>query len=391
MKLLRLIGGLDPEHGGPPVSSVNACIAAQRAGADTTFAFPMAGDPRGPLADTLDRLRNEGVEIQLFPYSPGWGAHGESWGVSFALSRWIGQHYAHYDIIHCHGAWQMVTYVMARRAGNAPPIVLTPHESMTAFDIAQSSSTLTGRLKKHLRKYYSDRLALFVMSSHLEARDSLPDDRDGSDRIAVIPHPVHDETETAATSDSRSLSSSGLRLGYLGRLHAKKNVDVILGALKGLNDEITLSIAGDGPERAALEALATNLGLNHRISWRGFIEEHRKQDFFQGIDVLLLPSDYECFGMAAAEAMIRGIPVITTPDTGIAEIILDHGGGDIVAAEAVTLQAAIGSLAVNPDIRAKKGQQAAEAAHKSLSFAAYGAEMTRHYETLLAGQKPSRP
>ena len=61
MKLLRLIGGLGPEHGGPPVSSVSACIAAQRAGAETTFAFPITDEPRGALADAVVRLRAEGV------------------------------------------------------------------------------------------------------------------------------------------------------------------------------------------------------------------------------------------------------------------------------------------------------------------------------------------
>ena len=54
MKVLRLIGSLDPRHGGPPVSSLNSCIAVQRAGAETTFAFPVEGGVL-PSAGALGR------------------------------------------------------------------------------------------------------------------------------------------------------------------------------------------------------------------------------------------------------------------------------------------------------------------------------------------------
>jgi len=383
MKLLRLIGGLDPEHGGPPVSSLAACIAAQRAGADTTFAFPMKGEPGGALADALTRLRAEGVETKHFPYSAAWGKHGESWGISLDLARWITRNDRHFDIIHCHGAWQMATLLAAHRAGSGPPVVLTPHESLTDFDLAHSSNAVTGRLKKRLRPYYGRRMALFVMASRLEARDSLREGTAGSDRVAIIPHPVYDETRSPAVPAGQPLRS-GLKLGYIGRLHAKKNVDVILRALRQTDDGIALTIAGDGPELVALKALSATLGMDHRVAWTGFIDGNQKEEFFHDINVLLMPSDYECFGMAAAEAMARGIPVITTRNTGIAEIIRAEGGGEIVAAEEGALRATIESLSQNPDRVVEQGRRAAAAAHNSLSFAAYGAAMMRHYETLLA-------
>ncbi len=284
----------------------------------------------------------------------------------------------------------MVTLWTARRAGNRPPVVLTPHESMTDFDMAQSSSLLTGMLKRRLRRFYGRRIDLFVMSSHLEARDSLPAGIEGSDRIAVIPHPVCDETKDQPAPNAVKSYPGGLELGYLGRLHAKKNVHIILQALQGTDQDITLSIAGSGPELASLKALSATLGMDHRVTWLGFIDGDRKQQFFCDIGILLMPSDYECFGMAAAEAMTHGVPVITTPDTGIAEIIRTEGGGDIVAVETAALRAAIETLSQDPDKIVEQGRHAAEAAHKSLSFANYGATMMRHYETLLVDRKAKR-
>lgn len=390
MKLLRLIGGLGPEHGGPPVSSMYACIAAQRAGAETTFAFPVEKEPRGTLANALTDLRAEGVKFVHFPYTGSWGRRGESWGVSFGLARWIRRNYRQFDLIHCHGAWQMVTALAARRAGNGPPVVLTPHESLTDFDIAQSSSPLTGALKKWLRRYYGRHIDLFVMSSQLEARDSLPAVVEPSGRVAVIPHPVFDETKNRSATKAATRAPGGLALGYLGRLHAKKNIHIILQALQGADDGFSLTIAGNGPEEASLKALAATLGMDHRITWQGFIEGDRKQRFFHDIDILLMPSDYECFGMAAAEAMTHGVPVITSPDTGIAEILRTHGGGDIVAADSAELRVAIEDLAENPGRMIEQGRRATMAAHNSLSFAAYGAAMLHQYETLLVDRKTTR-
>jgi len=390
MKILRLIGGLGPEHGGPPVSSVSACIATQRAGAETTFAFPVEGEPIGALANNLASLHAEGVETKHFPYSTGWGRRGESWGVSAGLSRWIKQNYRDFDLIHCHGAWQMVTYLMARRAGSGPPIVLTPHESLTDFDVAQSSSLLTRGLKKWLRRYYQDHIDLFVMSSNLEARDSLPTGQAGSNRVTVIPHPVYDQSKHQPTQTRECASRKGLRLGYLGRLHSKKNIDLILKALSAVSDDITLSIAGDGPELETLQALSDSLGIAHRVSWQGFIDGEQKQIFLNDINVLIMPSDYECFGMAAAEAMIHGTPVITTPNTGIAEVIRAGGGGEIVSAETDTVRAVIEKLANERDKLSELGRQAAENARNSLSFAAYGGAMMRQYETLLTDRKTDR-
>ena len=387
MKLLQLIGGMGAEHGGPPVAALFACIATQRAGAETTFAFPMDGEPDVALAAAMTRLRADGIKVVHFPYATVWGKYGESWGVSLGLARWIRQNYRHFDLVHCHGAWQMVTFLMARRAGTGPPIVLTPHESLTDFDLSNSSSRVTGILKKWLRRYYARRVDLFVLSSQLEARDSLPDLVDGSGRIAVIPHAVFDETEDRPAPPARGPSPGRLQLGYLGRLHAKKNVDIILRALQGTDESISLSIAGSGPELETLKALSATLGVDQCVTWLGFIEGDRKRRFFDDMDVLLMPSDYECFGLAAAEAMVHGVPVITSPTTGVAEIIRTQGGGDLIAADAESLRAAIDNLSQKPDRIVEQGGRAAEAARKSLSFKAYGTTMMDHYEAMLANRK----
>ncbi len=380
MKILRLIGGLDPAHGGPPRSAVNSIIAAQRAGAETTLAFPIEQARTPSVEEAVARLEGEGVRVVAFNPTSMTSLRARSWGLNGAMAAWSLHEARRYDIVHCHGAWQMATLLatLARRQGQ--PLVLTPHESLTGFDIAHASSGTLRLLKTMLRRRYLGRFDLMATASRLEADDSVPA---GYDRLAVLPHAVYDETLCQPLPQSPARPGRALRLGFLGRLHAKKNLDIAIRALPRLPEGVSLTVAGDGPQRAAWMSLADELGVAGRVRWLGFVEGEAKADFFRSIDLLVMPSDYEGFGMAAAEAMTRGVPVVVSPLTGIAELIRAEGGGEIVRADLVDYIRTIGDLAARPDRRAALSREAMAAAAKQLSFAAHGAALISHYRRLL--------
>jgi len=387
MKVLRLIGGLDPAHGGPPVSSMHSIIAASRAGAETTLAFPIE-PPRAPSVEAaIGRLEAEGVRIVPFEPPAPLSLRARSWGLNRAMAGWIWREARHYDIVHCHGAWQMATLLALLRVHRKKQAsVLTPHESLTQFDIDQSSAGWLRIAKQRLRRRYLRRFDLVVMSSHIEAEDSIPPDMGRPASLTVISHPVYDETVQQARPRVPTIGPQGLRLGFLGRLHQKKNVDVLIRALPRLGERVSLAIAGDGPEKDNLTALARDIGVAERVHWLGFVQGHAKADFFRHIDLLTMPSDYECFGMAAAEAMVAGVPVVVSPRTGIAELIRTRGGGDIAQPDPNDFGRAIGQLSHQPDRLAELSRQAIEAAAGDLSFAAHGAAMVACYERLLAAR-----
>ena len=366
---------------------MHSIIAASRAGANTTLAFPIE-PPRSASVDAaIERLKSEGVPVISFeppaPLSP----RARSWGMNRAMAGWIRREARNYDIVHCHGAWQMATLqatLTVRRKRQA--IVLTPHESLTRFDIDQSSAGWLRVVKKRLRRRYLKRFDLIVMSSHIEAEDSIPPDMDRPASLTVISHPVYDETIQQARPRVPTIGPQGLRLGFLGRLHQKKNVDVLIRSLPRLGERVSLAIAGDGPEKDDLMALARDIGVAERVHWLGFVQGDAKADFFRHIDLLAMPSDYECFGMAAAEAMVAGVPVVVSPRTGIAELIRTKGGGDIAQPDPSDFGRVIGQLAHQPDRLANLSQQAIDAAAGDLSFAAHGAALVAHYERLLAAR-----
>jgi hypothetical protein len=92
-------------------------------------------------------------------------------------------------------------------------------------------------------------------------------------------------------------------VGFLGRIDPKKNIDVLLRAIALLPPSFSLVIAGDGQEKLKqqLVALVTELGIQDRVKWRGFVNAHEKDDFFRSIDVLVMPSQFESFGIVAVE------------------------------------------------------------------------------------------
>ena len=120
-------------------------------------------------------------------------------------------------------------------------------------------------------------------------------------------------------------------IGTMGRFVAKKGFDVFLAALGRLRangSPFHAVLAGDGPERAALERLAAEAGLRDVLSFPGWVTD--KAEFFAGIDLFCLPSHHEPFGIVLIEAMAHAVPIVATDSEGPAEILHDGVDGLIV-------------------------------------------------------------
>lgn len=118
----------------------------------------------------------------------------------------------------------------------------------------------------------------------------------------------------------------GAVIGALGRLVPEKGFDVLIRAFARLcaeNDEVRLTIAGAGPERAALDRLMRTEGVAGRASLVGFVRD--VPGFLAQVNVFAAPSRWEAFGLALLEAMAAGLPCIAARVGGLPEV-----GGDLV-------------------------------------------------------------
>ncbi len=101
------------------------------------------------------------------------------------------------------------------------------------------------------------------------------------------------------------------RFLFVGRLTRLKGLDTALRALGGLKDqEWTLDVIGDGPQRTELESLIAELGLKERIAFHGFRDD--VEDWMIHSSCLLFPSNQEGMGLAVLEAVNVGLPVLAS-------------------------------------------------------------------------------
>jgi glycosyltransferase involved in cell wall biosynthesis len=149
----------------------------------------------------------------------------------------------------------------------------------------------------------------------------------------------------------------------MGRLHPQKGFDILLSAFAGIAGKFPhwqLTILGEGPERGRLEALRDRLGLTGRVSLPG--ASTAPCDILKHADLFVMPSRFEGFGMALAEAMACGLPAVSFDCPSGPGVILRHGvDGLLVAPEDERgLAAALEELMSDEEKRKSMAARAAE-------------------------------
>ena len=372
LRVLQVLPSLNVHDGGGSSAAVHTTIAKARAGLDVTVAFADAGD----VETTKELFERHGITVRGFPIALKDRRLSRRWAVSPRLAWWVVRNARRYDVIHVDAAWILASFVGALAAKVARrPVVLTPHESLTEYDVVNSPDRLRRAIKTLGRALYLRTLDLVVFSSRLELADSTGD---RSVPAVVIPHPVaHD----GAPADVARQPRRPATLGYLGRLHPKKNVDLLIRALPLLPAEVRLVVGGDGDLRVGLEELARGLEVSERVEWRGWLSPGDRDRFLEDIDLLVMPSAYECFGMVAAEALAAGVPVVVSSRTGVAEVVERHGGGLVCepALDAVVRQVEA-ALRQHADL----ASDARRAALQRFTYDAYGRDIRAAYDALIA-------
>jgi glycosyltransferase involved in cell wall biosynthesis len=149
-------------------------------------------------------------------------------------------------------------------------------------------------------------------------------------RTSVLPNPAPLLPELPPRDELRAeLDVTGPMLACAGRLMAAKALDVGLEAVSRVPD-VTLLVAGDGPDRAELEQAAEGLGLGGRARFLGSRPREEVLRLFRAADAVLLSSAWENFPHTVVEALAVGTPVIATAVGGIPEIVRDGENGLLV-------------------------------------------------------------
>jgi glycosyltransferase involved in cell wall biosynthesis len=151
---------------------------------------------------------------------------------------------------------------------------------------------------------------------------------------------------------------------FIGRLAGVKGVPVLFDALERLKDRaggVRVTMVGDGPERAALEADARARGLAELITFTGYLSQDAVAGVLDEADLLVLPSFAEGVPVTLMEAMAARLPVVTTLVGGIPELVEDGVSGYLVPPGNPDILAdRLETLLADPDLRARMGEAGRE-------------------------------
>jgi glycosyltransferase involved in cell wall biosynthesis len=160
----------------------------------------------------------------------------------------------------------------------------------------------------------------------------------------------------------RSEEPSGYVLS-VGRLDAMKRTDLLLRALARCRRPVPAVIAGEGPERARLEALAAELGVAGRVEFAGRVDDERLLALYARASAVFYAPFDEDYGYVTVEAFRSGRPVVTTADSGgVLEFVRDGENGFVGAAgDAGSLGERLERLAADPPLALRLGAAGREA------------------------------
>jgi glycosyltransferase involved in cell wall biosynthesis len=195
--------------------------------------------------------------------------------------------------------------------------------------------------------------------------------------------------QVAATRAALGLAPGTIMCLAVGRLFPQKNYPLLLRAFDAARrrrGDLRLFIAGEGPERATLEALILELDLGGQATLLG-----RRDDvpnLLRAADLCVMSSHHEGLSLASVEIMAASKPLIATDVEGLKDVVISGRTGMLVPAgdaEALSLQ--IGRLAADADLRARMGREGRKRAEEVFSLEGMVRAYEALYERLAAGRR----
>lgn len=293
---------------------------------------------------------------------------------------WLWRNLADFDVVHVHAMFSFTSSaatMIARLKG--VPYVIRPLGTLNRYGMAQRRPAL-----KRLAMAVFDGPALrHAAAVHFTSTH----ERDEARLLGVnynsiiIPLGIAVEPQADAIGKADCCTQ---RILFLSRIDPVKNLPVLLESVALLQPrfpKIELAIAGDGAPHYVqeLKERARMLGIENRVSWVGYVDGAQKSEHFAGADIFVLPSYSENFGIAAAEAMLAGLPCVLSPGVAIAEPAAAENAVLVCEAKPQPLADALAGLLLDPDRRAHMGRSAQDYARTHFSTEAMAARLVALY------------
>ncbi|MFQ5873296.1 MAG: glycosyltransferase [Dehalococcoidia bacterium] len=288
------------------------------------------------------------------------------------------------DIIHSHFYPNGLLGVgLARHFG--VPLIHTEHSATLLHPAPRNGSSWMGR--QVARFVMKNASAVLCVSEHLRKQlKSLG----FHGNLSVVPNPV--DTSIFRPPAMRPARNGTVRLICACKLIPRKRVPLLLEAVSILRDRLPLhlDIIGDGPERQKCQQITRQRGIEHLVTFHGFKDRLALASMYNKSDIFVFASDAETFGVAYAEALCSGLPVVTTDSGPVAEIVPPGSGKIVPRADPRALARAIQDVALNWD--SYQAAVLSEQPWHRFAYESVGEVIRSYYENIVGdGRRPGSP
>jgi glycosyltransferase involved in cell wall biosynthesis len=365
-----VIPSVGPLRGGPSAMVRSLAHSLFREGIETHVATTDDNGPQTLRVPCGVPVFEDGVTYWYFP------RQARFYTFSWPLGAWLARHVADFNLVHIHALFSYATLPAAYWARRRDvPYIIRPLGTLNEWGMKHrrpwlkklSYRLIESRVIKHaaLIHYTSDQ-------ERLEAEKL----RVAPTAAVIIPNAV-EETRSPSLAGrfrARYPQLKGRRIIlFLSRLDEKKGLDLLMHAFARTRQrmpEACLVVAGEGAPGfvSGLKAETVRLGIEGDVFWPGFLDGDLKHAALADASVFALPSYSENFGIAVAEAMAAGLPVVVSNQVGIHRDIAQAHAGIVVPCDVTCVASGLVQLLEDARLRQSMGDNGKSLARRHYSL-----------------------
>lgn len=391
LRVLQIVPSISPVYGGPSQMVRGFAQALAEAGAVVTILTTDANGDVGqpPLAVPLGQpVSEQDYTVWYFRCAP-W----RRYKFSLALLQWLANHSQDFDIAHIHALFSPLSTAAATVARwRGLPYILRPLGTLDPADLQK---------KRWLKQVYGQLLerpnlaaaTALHFTSQPEAEVS---QRFGTDPpvlvipLGVEPPPPLDSATIRQQLVALAIPTDRPLILYLSRLDPKKGLDLLIPALVQLAETARpfhFVLAGANPQdptyEQAIHARIAASPLGGCTTITGFVSGIPKMALLAAADLFVLPSYYDNFGIAVAEAMLAATPVVISKGVYIWSDIQHYQAGWICDLTGTDLVKTLQQALEDPTERNRRGRQAQQLATEHYNWATVAQQTLTAYDAIL--------
>ena len=384
LRILQIIPSISLVYGGPSQMVLGLSKALAAHGVEVTVLTTNSNGDTGqaPLNVPLNRpIFQDGYQIRYFRCAPF-----RRYKFSIGLLRWLSKHAKEFDLVHIHALFSPVSTAAATIARRQHlPNILRPLGTLDPADIQK---------KRYLKQIYAALWERPNLSGATAIHFTSDQEAKISKRFGVMTRdlilPLGVNLPASTTPRTLICDSATPLILFMSRIDRKKGLDLLIPALEQLLAEgrsFRFILAGSNPQdpeyERSIRRRIQSSPLGQQTTITGFISGDAKLRLLRSADLFVLPSYYENFGIAVAEAMAAGIPVLISDQVHIWRDIERSESGWVCSCQVEDLTHHLRIALQDTETRQQRGSNAQAYAQTHYSWDTIAQQMIQAYEQAL--------